>query len=223
VAEGKIKKEKPLVAVSDDEKPFELPHGWEWVRFQDISTYIQRGKGPEYVDISPFIVVSQKCVRWNGIDLSVARHISPESISKYEEIRFLKNNDLLWNSTGTGTIGRACIYKNLDVKQKSVADSHVTIVRTLFGLDQFLFRYIQSPIVQSEIESMASGTTNQIELNTSTVIAHLLPLPPLAEQHRIVAKVDALMVLCDQLKTRIQQASQHQQQLADVLVAQALI
>ena len=219
ILEGKLKKEKLLAPISEDEKPFEQPKGWEWVRFQDISTYIQRGKGPEYVDASPYIVVSQKCVRWLGIDLNVARYISPESLSKYEEVRFLKNNDLLWNSTGTGTIGRACLYQNSDVQQKSVADSHVTIVRTLFGIDQFLFRYIQSPTVQNEIETMASGTTNQIELNTSTVIAHLLPLPPLAEQHRIVAKVDELMALCDQLEQQHSNAQEAHETLVSELLA----
>ena len=218
MAEGKLKKEKPLAPITAEEKPFELPLGWEWVRFQDISTYIQRGKGPDYVEQSSFLVVSQKCVRWSGIDLEVARFISPESLSKYEGVRFLQPNDLLWNSTGTGTIGRACLFENPNESQKSVADSHVTIVRTLFGLEKFILRYIQSPIVQNEIEAMASGTTNQIELNTSTVVAHLLPLPPLAEQHRIVAKVDALMALCDQLE----QQHSNAQEAHETLVSQLL-
>jgi type I restriction enzyme, S subunit len=218
IAEGKLKKDKPLAQISEVEIPFDLPKGWEWVRFQDISTYIQRGKGPEYVDHSEHLVISQKCVRWDGIDLSVARYISPESLTKYEEVRFLKNNDLLWNSTGTGTIGRACLYKNIE-GELAAADSHVTIVRTIFGVEQFLFRYIQSPIVQNEIEEMASGTTNQIELNTSTVIAHLLPLPPLAEQHRIVAKVDELMALCDQLEQQHSNAQEAHETLVNQLLA----
>ena len=202
IAEGKIKKSKPLAEITDDEKPFDLPVGWEWVRLGNICSYIQRGKGPSYVDNSEFIVVSQKCVRWSGLDLSQARFIEPESITKYEPVRFLSEGDILWNSTGTGTIGRACIVTTQTSQQVMVADSHVTVVRPIGFGSLFLWRWIQSPSVQSKIEGVASGSTNQIELNTSTVITQVLPLPPLAEQHRIVAKVDELMALCDQLENQ---------------------
>lgn len=210
VAEGKIKKDKPLPAIGDEEKPFELPDSWCWARLADVSSYIQRGKGPVYADFSDFRVVSQKCVRWTGLDIEPARFITPESLDKYEEIRFLRDGDLLWNSTGTGTIGRACLVANAHATQKLVADSHVTIVRPVILEPIYLWRWIQGPIVQSEIEGSASGTTNQIELNTSTVISHLIPVPPLGEQSRIVAKVEELMALCDALETRGQlEAKQH--------------
>jgi type I restriction enzyme S subunit len=81
-----------------------------------------------------------------------------------------------------------------------VADSHVTVVRPLQVNSLFLLRWIQSPFVQDEIEGAASGTTNQIELNSSTVVNQLVPLPPLAEQVRIVARIDKLMLLCDALE-----------------------
>lgn len=202
VAEGKIKKQKPLAEIGEEERPFELPEGWEWVCLGEVSAYIQRGKGPAYVEKSDFRVVSQKCVRWSGLDLNPARYIDPESIKKYEEVRFLCQGDILWNSTGTGTIGRACVVDDLPEGKPLVADSHVTVVRPIGVLPGFLWRLIQSPGVQSEIEGGASGTTNQIELNTSTVVAHLIPVPPLAEQHRIIAKVDELMALCDRLEAR---------------------
>ena len=86
IAEGKIKKAKPLAEIADDEKLFELPKGWEWVRLGEVCSYIQRGKGPAYVDKSDFFVISQKCVRWGGLDLSQARFIDPGSLNKYEAI-----------------------------------------------------------------------------------------------------------------------------------------
>ena len=218
LAEGKIKKSKPLAEITDDEKPFELPVGWEWVRLGNICSYIQRGKGPSYVDNSEFIVVSQKCVRWSGLDLSQARFIEPESITKYESVRFLSEGDILWNSTGTGTIGRACIVPTQTSQQVMVADSHVTVVRPIGFGSLFLWRWIQSPSVQSKIEGVASGSTNQIELNTSTVITQVLPLPPLAEQHRIVAKVDELMALCDQLENQHNNAAEAHEKLVTHLL-----
>jgi type I restriction enzyme S subunit len=197
---GTIRKPKPLPPVTEQEKPYALPQEWEWVRLGAIASYIQRGKGPSYVDFSTHRVISQKCVRWYGLDLEPARYIDPESLEKYESLRFLQGGDLLWNSTGTGTIGRACLVPYDLNSTELVADSHVTIVRALSVNNQFLWRWVQSPWVQAGIETSASGTTNQIELNTSTVINHLIPLPPLAEQKRIVAKIDELMARCDELE-----------------------
>ena len=218
VAEGKIKKTKLLEEIAAEEWPFILPAGWEWSRLGDVSAYIQRGKGPVYIDQSDFRVVSQKCVRWTGLDLQPARFIAPESLVKYESTRFLRSGDILWNSTGTGTIGRACVVENCSEDEQLVADSHVTVVRPTGLLPVFLLRWIQSPSVQSEIEGNASGTTNQIELNTSTVIAHLIPIPPLAEQHRIVAKVDELMALCDCLEAQQTDAESAHAQLVQTLL-----
>lgn len=219
IAEGTIKKSKPLEPITEDEKLFVIPQGWEWVRLGEVCSYIQRGKGPAYVDKSDFIVVSQKCVRWSGLDLSQARYIDPESITKYEKIRQICKGDILWNSTGTGTIGRACFVSELEINKILFADSHVTIVRPIIFSSLFLSRWIQSPTVQSKIEDVASGTTNQIELNTSTVISHLLPLPPLAEQERIVTKVDELMKLCDLLETKHNNAAEAHEKLVGHLLS----
>lgn len=198
--DGEIKAPKPLPVIEADEIAFALPQGWRWARLGEITSYIQRGKGPAYADYSPYRVISQKCVRWYGLDLEPARYIAAESLDKYEPVRFLRKDDLLWNSTGTGTIGRACLVPEELDKAGLVADSHVTVVRPVRLNAEFLWRWIQSPYVQNEIEGMASGTTNQIELNTSTVCSHLVPLPPLSEQHRIVAKIDQLMARCDELE-----------------------
>ena len=218
IAAGKIKRDKPLVEIAEDETPFELPQGWEWARLGAICSYIQRGKGPVYAENSEHKVISQKCVRWWGLDLTPARFITPESFAKYETVRFLQVGDLLWNSTGTGTIGRACLVPSEQGKAGLVADSHVTVVRAMQIDSSFLWRWIQSPYVQSEIEGSASGTTNQIELNTSTVVNHLIPLPPLAEQSRIVTRVEELMCLCDALEAKGQlEAAQHAQLVSTLL------
>ena len=196
----KTRRKEKLPPIKPEEVPYELPQGWEWVRLGEICSYIQRGTGPKYVDFSTRRVISQKCVRWYGLDLDPARYIDPTSLKKYEPIRFLRVGDLLWNSTGTGTIGRACLVPQTLEGVEIVADSHVTVVRPIDVSPMFLWRWVQSPTVQNEIEESASGTTNQIELNTSTVINHLIPLPPLPEQDRIVARIDQLMARCDELE-----------------------
>jgi type I restriction enzyme S subunit len=204
IREGLIKKEKSFSEIGDDEKSFELPDGWEWSRLQDVSSYVQRGKGPRYADFGKVQVVSQKCIQWAGFDLSQARYVDDASLYGYQAERFLCKDDLLWNSTGTGTAGRINVVP--DVESNSlVADSHVTIIRPLMVSSSFLRCYVAAPGIQQRIEpehenSLVSGTTNQVELNLSAVVQLVVPVPPLAEQYRIVAKVDELMALCDQLE-----------------------
>lgn len=189
-------------------KPFPVPDYWQWTRLEQICLYIQRGKGPKYVERSSTHVISQKCVQWSGFDLSSARFVADDSLGSYGKERFLCAGDLLWNSTGTGTAGRVAIYQP-DENVTAVADSHVTVVRLANCFPRYLWCVIASPWVQSRIEpshpdSLVSGTTQQVELNTSTARALPIPLPPIQEQSRIVAKVDELMALCDKLETQQQ-------------------
>ncbi|TPQ24964.1 restriction endonuclease subunit S [Methylomonas koyamae] len=189
-------------------KPFSVPDHWQWTRLEQICLYIQRGKGPKYVEKSSTHVISQKCVQWSGFDLSSARFVADDSLASYGKERFLCAGDLLWNSTGTGTAGRVAIYQP-DESVTAVADSHVTVVRLANCSPRYLWCVIASPWVQSRIEpshsdSLVSGTTQQVELNTSTARALPIPLPPIQEQSRIVAKVDELMALCDKLEAQQQ-------------------
>ena len=189
-------------------KPFPVPDHWQWTRLEQICLYIQRGKGPKYVERSSTHVISQKSVQWSGFDLSSARFVADDSLGSYGKERFLCAGDLLWNSTGTGTAGRVAIYQP-DGSITAVADSHVTVVRLANCSPRYLWCVIASPWVQSRIEpshpdSLVSGTTQQVELNTSTARALPIPLPPIQEQSRIVAKVDELMALCGTLEAQQQ-------------------
>lgn len=187
-----------LTAPGAEELPFELPRTWLWVRLRDITSYIQRGKSPHYATSDGLPVVSQRCVQWSGLDLSPARLITFESFGAYEEVRHLRDGDLLWNSTGTGTIGR--VVRVTAPPPRLVCDSHVTVVRCL-GVDpEFVRCWLRSDHVYGVIEDRAAGSTNQVELTSQMANGQLVPLAPLAEQHRIVAKIGELMALCDRLE-----------------------
>jgi type I restriction enzyme S subunit len=223
IADKKIKKQKALPTITDEEKPFELPSGWEWCHLQDVSSYIQRGKGPKYDESGRVKVISQKCVQWSGFTIEPARYVNDESLEKYQEERFIRPRDLLWNSTGTGTVGRINLIDYVEEKAL-VADSHVTVIRTMLLDADFIKYYISAPGVQHRIDpdnenSLVSGSTKQVELNTSAVMSLEVPIPPLAEQHRIVAKVDELMALCDQLEQQTEQSLSAHQTLVEVLLA----
>lgn len=200
VAEKVIKKEKLLSPITEDEKPFEIPSSWEWIRLGDISKYIQRGKSPKYSEVEKIPVISQKCVQWTGFDISKARFIDPKSLEKYAEDRILQKNDLLWNSTGEGTLGRIINFVPTEKYETIVADSHVTIIRPLFINSKFCLNWFSGPKVQGEINNKSTGSTKQTELSTKTIKEYIFPLPPLKEQERIVEKVEKLQELSKKFK-----------------------
>ena len=184
------------VACIEEEIPFQIPSSWEWVRLISICSYIQRGKSPKYSDIKKYPVIAQKCNQWDCLSLEKALFIEPESILKYDSERFMQENDILMNSTGTGTIGRTG-YFTTSVKENYdcvVADSHITVIRCMKEIyAKYIYYYLCSPLVQNTVEEKADGSTNQIELNTSTVKSYLIPLPPFEEQKLIVSEIEPLL------------------------------
>ena len=212
IGEKKIKREKnpsvifrgpdntPYEKVGDTitplEVPFEIPESWEWVRLGDVCEYIQRGKSPKYSPIKKFPVVAQKCNQWSGFSIEKAQFIEPDSLASYGFERILQDNDLMWNSTGLGTLGRMAIYKvEVNPYGLAVADSHVTVIRPFkqLVLPEYLYFYFANPTVQKVIHNQADGTTKQKELATATIKAYLTPIPPLKEQRRILAKLSEVL------------------------------
>ena len=162
---------------------------------EQISQYIQRGKSPKYVSKSSIPIISQKSIQWSGFDLSPSKFLDEKLLNNYDSIRFVQSNDLLWCSTGKGTVGRVTLftdnYKN--GYKHLVVDSHVTILRMLrFANPKFVLEYLSSPIIQDKIDEMTTGSTKQTELNLSTIKKTMVPFPPENEQKRILKKIEIL-------------------------------
>lgn len=200
VKEKKIKKSKPLPAITDDEKPFDIPDNWEWVHLDDIVIKdIKRGKSPTYTVKSNILVFAQKCNTKKGyIDLSLAKFLDEEKFKKYPATEYMINDDIIINSTGTGTLGRVGFFQKENLDDVIVPDSHVTIIRTSKNsYARYVFYVLKAN--QPIFERMGEGSTKQKELRPSSLASFVIPLPPLAEQHRIVAKLEELLPLCQQL------------------------
>jgi type I restriction enzyme, S subunit len=184
--------------------PWTLPEGWVWVPLKRLSTFIGRGRGPTYVKSDGVPVVNQKCIRWRRLE---AKHFKLTARKAFERLTpelHIRAGDLLWNSTGTGTIGRALIYDG-SIPELTI-DSHVTLVRPSSIVPAYLGYLVETIRVQHLVTDGHVGSTNQQELPRSFVEGLLAPLAPLAEQRRIVARIDAMFAEVAEGETALTEA-----------------
>lgn len=183
-----------------------LPLGWASATIADLTEYLSRGKQPKYADHSSLPVVNQRAIQWSGIQDEYLKYVDPAQFDRWEPERFIQPGDILWNSTGRGTVGRACLVTQKDVEPPKVVDSHVTILRpNQKSIDpSFLFSWVRSAEVQDLIESLATGATNQIELGRKAIASLSIPVAPINEQKRIVRKLDNLLARVDECCNRLE-------------------
>ena len=219
VAEGKIKKDKPLAAIADDEKLFELPQGWEWVRLNNVID-VRDGthdSPKEALGEKTYPLVTSKDFQDGAINFYSARRISEADHLEISKRSLVEKFDILFSMIGGNIGNQVMVTEDRPFSVKNVAlfkyyNKELTVPVFIKKYTENLAFTLQSTAVGGAQPFVALGALRNL----------VLALPPLAEQHRIVAKVDALMAICDQLKTRITEANQQQQKLADVLVAQAV-
>lgn len=218
VAESKIRKQKPLAKIADQEKPFVIPTDWEWVRLDSLLQKIGAGSTPlggkqAYVAKGVKFLRSQNV--WNeGLRLNDVAFI-PEATHQKMSGTHVEAGDLLFNITGA-SIGRcAAVPSNFDTGNVS---QHVTIIRPVSSNTQpFLHVVLVSQLVQQTVMDVQVGVSRE-GLSIGKLSQFLIPFPPEAEQHRIVAKVDELMALCDRLEARQADADSAHAQLVQTLL-----
>lgn len=216
-----IKKEKPLPAITDDEKPFELQTGWTYLRGELLADFIDPQPShrtpPIYQNGTPYIGYSD-ISHEHGIDFRNARKVSPNVFKEHKNRYKLKEGDFVFGKIGT--LGQPfflpqpfdyCLSANLILIQPNLE-----IVNP-----KFLSMYLDSPILKEIMGHQKTNSTHGV-FGIKKARLLVIPLPPLTEQHRIVTKVDELMAICDQLKEKLQQSQETQVQLTDALVDRAL-
>jgi type I restriction enzyme, S subunit len=219
VKDGKIKRQKALPPIADDEKPFELPNGWEWCRFSEAID-VRDGthdspKDAEGEDTFP-LVTSKNFV--NGdIDFENARRISAQDHFEIVKRSDVSKYDILFSMIG-GNIGNQVMVKyDRQFSIKNVAlfkyyDKELTSPDFVFLFTQNLANTLQ--------DSASGGAQPFVSLG---VLRNLLfPIPPVEEQKRIVAKIAVLIEICEQLQASIKDAQTTQLHLTDAIIEQVI-
>lgn len=196
-----------------------VPEGWSTARLRDLSEVIERGITPRYVENSPHVVVNQRSIRWEGIDYSAVKYLHPGMAAEVPERKRLAQGDVVLNSTGDITIGRACLIR--EPVQNHVPDSHVTVIRLRKELfhPYLLVQFLQMPHLQREIYTVTSGSTGQLELSRQAVANLVVPVPPLPEQRKIAEILSAVDDAIEKTEAVIEQVRRAKQGLAQQLLA----
>jgi len=211
IKEGKIKKEKPLPEISEGEKPFELPKGWEWARINDVG-HDWGQKTPDndftYIEVS-------------GIDNVAGVVKSPNILSAAQAPsrarKIIKTGTVIY-STVRPYLKNICVIDR-DYSPEPIASTAFAILHPFQKMPgEYFALYLRSPIFVRYVESVQTGIAYPA-INDRQFFGGVIPIPPLAEQHRIVAKVDELMAICDQLEQQEADSMDTHQTLVEILLS----
>ena len=189
---GKLKKEKPLPEITEDEIPFEIPESWKWVRWGDLSESIQYGYNAPAQESGRIKMVRISDIQdgrvlWDSVPYC---EISEKDIPTY----LLSANDILFARTG-GTVGKTYLVK--DVPEECIYAGY--LIRTRYSAHlcpEYMKHFMESQLYWDQLHNGTIATA-QPNCNGKTLSRMILPLPPLAEQKRIVARLDELLPLCE--------------------------
>lgn len=186
IKEKKIKKSKPLPEITDEEKPFDIPDSWEWVRLDDICKSISDGDHqapPKSENGVPFLVISD--VRSGKLNFKNTRHVPVEYFKTLSPERIPLKGDILF--TVTGSYGIPVL---INVDMEFCFQRHIALLKPMIDYT-FLSYILESPFIKTQCDAVATGTA-QKTVGLKSLKSLLLPLPPLYEQGRIITKIEEL-------------------------------
>ena len=198
IKEGKIKKEKPLPEITEEEIPFEIPASWKWVRLSSICN-VSDGthQTPTYVEEGMPFISAQNIKPFKFMPQSY-RCVSRDAYEEYNKMVAPNKGDILMTRVGAG-IGESAI---IDVDMQFSIYVSLTLIKCYFKeYDmKYLLYVLNSPHGRKLAEKKTLGkSASQGNLNLIFIREFLIPLPPLEEQKRIVARLEEILPYCNQL------------------------
>ena len=213
VKEGKIKKDKPLPKINEDEEPFDLPVGWEWVRFGSIAQH-NAGKTLDSRRNSgePRDYLTTSNLYWGRFDLTEVRQMQIKE-DELEKCTAQKGDLLICEG---GEAGRAAVWEE---DRKICFQNHVHRVRFYGDINPYYaYRFFEQINATGEIEKYRKGVGIS-NMSGKSLASITFPLPPKDMQQKIVAKVDELMALCDKLEQQQTDNNETHQTMVETLLA----
>ena len=217
IKDKKIKAQKPLPAISEDEKPFKLPESWTWCRLRDISNNVHYGANKsakhiyQGVRLLRITDIQNNKVNWDSVP---SCDYSDKDIQNYH----LENQDILIARTG-GTIGKSYLVENISVK--SLFASYLIRVSPNSNIyAKYLKFFLGSSFYWQQLYGAAWGA-GQPNVSGTKLKMLCISIPSFAEQKAIVAKVEKLLSICDKLQTQITANQTHAEQLMQAVLKEA--
>lgn len=217
IKEGKIKKQKDLLLIKPEEIPYQIPTSWEWVRLEELSTLITDGTHhtPSYVGNGVHFL-SVKDVSSGKICFEETKYITTQEHEELCKRCMPENGDILFTKVGTTGIA---VPIETDIKF-SIFVSLALIKLTYAHIStSFLTSLLNSPLVKKYSKEGTEGVGNK-NLVLRKIKSFVIPLPPLAEQKRIVEKIDSLLAICDELEKQITESENKKSALLNSIMAQ---
>lgn len=219
---GAIKKEKPLPPVSDAEKQFDLPTGWEWARFDDLVLHSEAGWSPN-CESTPrtgkgWGVLKVSAVTWGEYDPSENKAL-PANLEPRLECEVKPGDFLISRANTAELVARAVVVPENTPRHLMLSDKIIRLVFSSECNHRFLSLVNSSDFARQYYAKVAGGTSSSMKnVSRKQILNLVVALPPIAEQRRIVAKVDELMALCDQLEQQQTHSLEAHQTLVETLL-----
>jgi type I restriction enzyme S subunit len=226
IKDGKIKKQKPLPAITDEEKPFELPKGWEWCRFDDTALSSSAGWSPQCIPTpregDNWGVLKVSAVTWGQYNPEENKEL-PSHLEPRLEHEVQSGDFLISRANTADLVAKAVVVPELAPKNLMMSDKIIRFKLHGSVSGEYLNLMNNSQVSRDYYNRVAGGTSSSMKnVSREHIRSLVVALPPLEEQHHIVARVEELMTLCDQLKARLSDAQTTQLHLTDAIVEQAL-
>ncbi|MGH8645686.1 MAG: restriction endonuclease subunit S [Gammaproteobacteria bacterium] len=218
-----IRREKPLAPIGATEPPFELPSKWVWSRIGDSVLFTQYGTSQKSHSTDKGVPVLTMGNIQDGLVVWGNEKRIPKSSDDLPAL-YLHKFDILYNRTNSAElVGKTGIY--LGENDRRTFASYLIRIRAsqTSGCPRYLSMAMNAPeFRETQIVPLIKKQTGQANVNGTALRNMLVPLPPLAEQHRIIAKVDELTALCDRLEASLATCDDTRRRLLDALLAEAL-